>query len=144
MDGSSDVCSSDLSDDWPIVGTAGPIVGTAESIIGNRTVNVSTKTVGGADECVPNSRLGGCVSRVGNNVQLRVGPCAMQVPGIHQRTDNVVTSMNDYRRNVTNAIDILDQVIVSFEEAVVDKVVTLDSRERDRLLRFGKLVDRFL
>ena len=39
---------------------------------------------------------------------------------------------------------LFDQVVVGFEEAVVYEVVTLDSRQRNRHLRFCKFVDQFL
>ena len=43
--------------------------------------------------------------------------------------------------NVSNPINVFEQVVVSFEEAIVHEVVTLDSREGDCQLRFVKFVD---
>ena len=68
----------------------------------------------------------------------------MQVPCVHKRTHHVVTSMNNHRRNVSNAIDVFDQVVVSLEETVVHEVVTLDSRDCERFVGFGELIDETL
>src|SRR5689334_7643750 len=101
-----------------------------------------TKTVGGPDECIADARFGDRVAGVGNDLEFRLRPGFVQVPRIQERTNDVVTSMHDHRRNVTYAIDVLDQIVISFEEAVVDEVVTLDTRHRDRHLGFRKLVDQ--
>src|SRR5688572_31377431 len=57
------------------------------------------------------------------------------------RTDDVVTTMDNHAGNLSNAIDMFDQVVVSFKETVVHEVVTLNSRESNRHLGLAE-VDR--
>jgi len=52
--------------------------------------------------------------------------------------------MYDDCGNVSNAIDVLKQVVVSVEETVIDEVVTLNPRQREGHLRFTEVVNQLL
>src|SRR5438876_1631705 len=90
------------------------------------------------------SRLGHGVPGIGRNVQLGLGPGAMKFPRTHHRTNDVVATLHDYPRDVTNLADILDQIIVRVEEGVVHEVMAFDAREGQGELRVGKLFDGFV
>src|ERR1044072_4519200 len=94
-----------------------------------------------ANQSIRDPRLRRCVSRVGNYFERRFRPRAMQVPRVQYRANNIVTTVDDHRRNMTNAIDVFDQVVVCLEEAVVDEIMTLDPREGDGHLRLTEVVD---
>ena len=81
---------------------------------------------------------------VGNDFESRFRPGAMQIPGIRQRTNNVVPALHDHSRYFSNPVDVFQQVIVSIEEAIVHEVVAFDSRQRDRGFGFTKFVDQLL
>lgn len=104
----------------------------------------SPKTVRRPHECVGDAGFGGGVAGVGDDLQRCFGPGAVEVPCVHHRTDDVVTSMHDHAGDVSNAIDVFDQVIIRVEETVVHEVVTFDSRERDCHVRLAEVVDHLL
>src|SRR5262245_12470241 len=83
------------------------------------------------------------MSGVRRNVEVGLGPRAMQVPRAFHRTDYVVASLNDDTWNVTYPADILEQIIVGRKEAIVHEVVTLDARKGERELWIGESLDRF-
>ena len=85
--------------------------------------------------------FGCCVSCVSNDFEFRLRPRSMQIPGAHDGTHDVVTTMDDHAGNVSNAIDMFDQVVVSFKETVVHEVVTLDTCDCKCLVRFGEIID---
>src|SRR5437773_2864056 len=75
--------------------------------------------------------------RVGDDPELGLRPCAVKLPRGHHRTDDVVATLHDYGRDVTDLSDAIDELGVAFEEALVDEVMALDARERERKLIFG-------
>src|SRR5215208_2572880 len=52
--------------------------------------------------------------------------------------------MHDYCWNVSNAIHVFNQIIVSVEETVVHEVVTLDTRQSGRQLRLTEFINELL
>src|SRR4029079_9430670 len=78
---------------------------------------------------------------IGNNLQLRLGPGAMKLPGAHYRTNNVVPALNDDARNSADTADVLDQIIVGREERVVHEVVAFNASEGQGELSVGKFFD---
>ena len=67
---------------------------------------------------------------IADDLKLRFGPGSMQLPGAHHRTHDVIPTLDDYRRNVTNFTDIFNQIVVTLKERIVDEVVTLNKRQR--------------
>ena len=47
-----------------------------------------------------------------DHMQLRLGPRAVQVPGAAHRADDVVASLHDHRRDVADALDVAQQLII--------------------------------
>jgi hypothetical protein len=80
-----------------------------------------SKTIGSSDERIDVARLEGRMTGVGNDLESRFRPGAMQIPGIRHRTNNVVPTLDDHSRQVSNPIDVLQQVIVSIKEAMFMK-----------------------
>src|ERR1051325_1702141 len=76
-----------------------------------------------------------------NNFQLRLRPGAMELPGAHDRANNVVTTLHDDTRNSADTADVFDQIIVGWEEGVVHEVVAFDACEGEGELRLGKFFD---
>jgi len=56
----------------------------------------------------------------------------MQIPGAARRTDHVVATLHDDRRNVADALRVAQQLVVVPEEAAVHEVVAFDAREGQR------------
>ena len=82
------------------------------------------------------------MSRVGDDPQIRLGPREVELPRAHRRTDDVVAPLDDDGRDVADRVDVLDEPVVGLEEGVVDEVVALDARERDRFVRIAEVGDR--
>lgn len=61
----------------------------------------------------------------------------MKLPGAHDRTNNIVAALNNHGRNVSNLADVINQVIISVEENVVDEVMALDPGQGQRRVRLG-------
>jgi hypothetical protein len=80
------------------------------------------------------------VARIGNDFQFRFRPGTMQIPGTLEGTHNVITALNDYRRDVTNLIDVFDLLRFSLEASVIHKVMTLNAREGERESRVAILL----
>ena len=80
------------------------------------------------DKCADDTGLGRGVAGVRDDIQRCFGPGAVQIPGVHDRTNDVVATVNDYRWNVSNTIDVVEQVVVGLEETVIDEVMTLNPR----------------
>src|ERR1700752_1951133 len=84
----------------------------------------------------------GCsVARVGDDLKCGLGPFAVQIPGVHNGTNYVIPSMHDNCRDVSNHIDMFQQIVISFEERVVLKVMTLDASKGEGFLGFAKVID---
>src|SRR5580704_19299071 len=62
------------------------------------------------------------VSGVRHYRQVRLGPRAMQIPGAGGGADDVVTSLNDGRRNVPDARHIVQQLTFAAQEAAIHEV----------------------
>ena len=74
--------------------------------------------------------LEGGVTGVRHDAQVGFRPGAMQLPrGLHG-THDVVTSLHDDGGDVADAVDIVQELIFAAQEAAVDEIVTLDTRER--------------
>lgn len=66
--------------------------------------------------------------RVGDHVQLGLGPGAVQVPGAGHGADDVVAPLYDDPRDMADFLHIPQQ-LVGLQEGVVDKVMALDAGE---------------
>ncbi len=64
----------------------------------------------------------------------------MQIPRAFHWANHVVASLDDHGRDVSNAADLFDELVVGAQETAIHEVVTLDPRERRRvgvLLKLG-------
>src|SRR3546814_8084094 len=93
------------------------------------------------DELGKNARLARGVASVADDFKRGFRPCAMQIPGRAHRTDHVVATLDDHRRNVAHRGDVGEQLVVAFEETLVREIVTLDSREGFCKLAVAETID---
>ena len=56
------------------------------------------------------------VAGIGDDAQVGFGPRPMQVPGAAHRTDDVVATLHDHRRNSSDGPDIVEQLPLPAEE----------------------------
>ena len=54
----------------------------------------------------------------------------MKVPRTHDRTNDVVATLDDDGRDVPNLSNVLNQIVVSIEEGIVYEVMAFDPSER--------------
>ena len=81
---------------------------------------------------------------VENDLKSRFRPGAMQIPGIGHRTNNVVPTLHDHSRYVSNPTDVFNQVIVSLKEAIVHEVMAFDPRQSQSEMSFARVVNQLL
>src|SRR6267143_6428535 len=81
------------------------------------------------------------MTRDGNYVQMGFRPGAMQVPGAHNRTNDIVPALNDDSGDLANPANILDQIIAGTEEGIVHEVVTFDPSESQCEFGVAKLLN---
>eukprot|EP00274_Cyanoptyche_gloeocystis_P000955 CAMPEP_0196662352 /NCGR_PEP_ID=MMETSP1086-20130531/48282_1 /TAXON_ID=77921 /ORGANISM="Cyanoptyche gloeocystis , Strain SAG4.97" /LENGTH=274 /DNA_ID=CAMNT_0041997683 /DNA_START=460 /DNA_END=1282 /DNA_ORIENTATION=+ len=92
---------------------------------------LASEGVGGEDELVCDPRLERRVPCIGDDAEVRFGEGAVQLPRGGGWTDEVVAAVDDICRDVADLVNTVEQLRVPLEEAVVDKVVALDARQRD-------------
>src|SRR6266850_7594170 len=80
--------------------------------------------------------------RIRDDAELRFRPGTVQVPGARHRAHNIVAALDDYAGNLPDLLDILRQIIVSWEETIVHEVVAFNAGEGERKLRVGKSLNR--
>ena len=76
-----------------------------------------------------------------NDIELGFRPGAVKVPRARNWTNNVIAALHNYRRNVTNLVHILNQVIISFKEAVVHEIVAFNPRQGQRKVCLAGVID---
>ena len=86
--------------------------------------------MGRRDECLADPDLRPRVACVGDDDELRFGPCLVQVPSRAHGTHDVVAPLHDDRGDVADLLDSAQELIVLLEEAAVDEVVCFDACER--------------
>src|SRR5688572_19808329 len=84
------------------------------------------------------------MARVRNDYKLRLRPGAMEIPRAHHRAYYVVPPLNYHGGNVTNLVDVFEQVILGLEKGVVYEVMRLDARKRKRLVRLAEIINQTL
>ena len=67
---------------------------------------------------------------IGRHDQLGLRPGAMQRPRALHGTDHVVTALHNHTGDVADARGVRQQLVVRFEESLVDEVVRLKSRAK--------------
>src|SRR5438132_6083371 len=82
------------------------------------------------------------MSGIRDDAQLGFRPGPVQVPGARHRANNIVAALNDYAGNLPDLLDILDQIILCWEETIVHEVVAFDACEGERKLRVSKSLNR--
>src|SRR5258706_3818982 len=107
-------------------------------------VPASPKPIRRLDQRTGIPRLHDRVARVRRNQEFRFRPGTMQIPGTRHRTDDIVTPLHNHAGNVTNLSNVLDQVILCWEKAVVHEVMTFNPGKSQSELRVSKLLDRFV
>src|SRR5712671_3238342 len=84
------------------------------------------------------------MSGIRDDAELRFRPGTVQVPGTRHRAHNIVAALHDDAGNLPDLLDILRQIIVSWEETIVHEVVAFNAREGERKLRVGKSLNRLV
>src|SRR5437762_1207387 len=97
----------------------------------------------GFDQDAQISRLHNRMSGVRRDMYFCFRPGAMQVPGTGHRADDVISSLNDHPRDMTDLADVFDQIVFGRKETVVHEVVTFNARKCFRECRVRKSFDRF-
>ena len=77
---------------------------------------------------------------IGDYPEIRFGPSLHKLPGCHDRTHAVVTPLNDHSRDITNPLDVIEQLVLVLEEASVDEVMHFDTCERKGKIRRTEVV----
>ena len=80
------------------------------------------------------------MSGVVDDMQFGLNPGLMELPGIFQRADHIIASVNDDTTDALQASGIAENLIV-LEKAVVDKVMVFDTCQTQRRKRIGKVID---
>src|SRR5437879_2275482 len=101
----------------------------------------ASESIGGIYQSANDAGLSGRMTSIGDDVELGLRPSPMEIPGTHHRANNIVPPLDDYARNVANLFNILDYVIVSFEETGVDEVVALHPRDCQGDVWLSKVID---
>jgi hypothetical protein len=66
------------------------------------------------------------MSRISYYDQLGFGPSSMQIPGGFHWANDIVSALYDHRWNVTNSIDIPQELIIHLKKSAIDKVVAFN------------------
>ena len=67
--------------------------------------------------------------RIGHDAELRLRPARREIEGTDDRTDHVIAAVDDHGGNMTDAVDIVEQLRFRPEEASIHKIMSLDARE---------------
>src|SRR5882757_1363013 len=81
------------------------------------------------------------MSRIGHQSKIRFGPHAVQIPSAGGRADDVVASLHDRRRDVANALHIVEQLRLAAQETAIHEVMAFDARHRESELVLAPLPD---
>lgn len=87
--------------------------------------------VGGGDQARQRAGFIESVAGVGHQVELGLGPGAVQVPGGARRRADVVAALDDGAGNAAQLVGVADQ-LAFFHEAGVHEIVVLDAGEGQR------------
>uniref|UniRef100_A0A0N4ZXN9 ELFV_dehydrog_N domain-containing protein n=1 Tax=Parastrongyloides trichosuri TaxID=131310 RepID=A0A0N4ZXN9_PARTI len=101
---------------------------------------IGGRPVGGADQAVGDAGLGGGVAGVADDVQLGLGPGAVQGPGARDRRHHVKAALGDPAGDVADGVDVLEDPVLAVEEAAVGEVPVLDPGEGHGEVGIGELV----
>src|SRR3984957_9654308 len=70
------------------------------------------------------------MAAIGGDDKVGFGPCAVECPRAFHGANNIVTALHNDPGDVLNPRGAAEQLIVRFKKALVDKVVGLNTRER--------------
>src|ERR1051325_2728834 len=85
------------------------------------------KAVGRTHQRVDDAGFSDRVAGIGNDVELRLRPGAMQIPGAADWTNNIISSLNNYSGNVPDRINVFNQIVIAVKESAVGEVMTLNA-----------------
>ena len=83
--------------------------------VGNRLFEVA-ESVCGFNQGAGDARFANRMPGIGDDLKLGFRPRPVEFPGTHHRTDNIVSSLNNHRRDGANLANIFDQVVVQSQE----------------------------
>src|SRR5436309_10727030 len=89
----------------------------------------AAEAVSRLDEAVGGPGLGGRVAGVRDDLEVGLGPAAMELPRRDHRADDVVPPLDDHGGDVANPFHVLEELVRVPEEGGVDEVVALDPGE---------------
>src|SRR5580765_7870515 len=100
------------------------------------------EAIGRGDQLVRDAWFEGGVAGVGDYAQLSSRPGAVKFPGNLGWAEHVVAAVDDNRGDVTDATDVLQQLVVRPHEPSVQEVVALDPGESSGVFRLFERGDR--
>ena len=81
---------------------------------------------------INNTRFGSCLARVGNDVQLRLGPDLRQIPSVLQRDAHILATENNDSGNLRQFAGLPQDSAVLGKNAAILEIVTLNALESRR------------
>src|SRR5262249_35378421 len=133
--------SPQLAADAPAAGAAAARTARKRARINIYRSRKALELVRRGDERRASAGLERDMAGVRDDLEPRLGPGAVQVPGVADRADEIVAAVDDDARYVADARHLLEQVVIGREEGVVLEVVAFDAGERDRLGRILAVAD---
>src|SRR6476620_7366238 len=103
-------------------------------------IRVERKPIGGGDQRLEDAGFAECMASHWCDLEFRFRPALIQLIRGDCGSGNVVASLNDYRRNSGQSIDVGDQLTFS-EPAAVEEIVVLDARESQGKCRIAEVGD---
>src|ERR1017187_327204 len=85
--------------------------------------------VRGCDEGATIRRFEGAVTAVGSDDEVGFGPRTVERPRAFHGANDIVTALHDDSGDMADARDVAQQLVVGFEEGMVEEVVDLNARE---------------
>jgi hypothetical protein len=83
--------------------------------------------VGCLDKASSGRELLSRVTRIRHKLKLGLWPDLVQVPSRSRRADDIITTLNNRRRDMTDLVDVLKDMSIGLEEALVEEVVAFDT-----------------
>ena len=79
------------------------------------------------DQSGSGSKLLGRVTSIDHKLKLSLGPDLVQIPGRGSRADNVITTLDNGGRNMTDLVHVLQDVSIGLEETLVEEVMAFNA-----------------
>jgi len=85
--------------------------------------------ISGLNQSCGSGKLLGTMTSIGHELELGLGPDLVQVPGRGGGANDIVTTLNNGGGDVTDLVNVLQNVGIGLEETLVEEVVALNAGE---------------